>query len=144
MLIFWAINIILWVAFAAYNFYFLSKRVDKIFGIKIDFHFFGAVVACIIALAFPIVDLLNITHTIWDIAKLFLITLVLRWSVFDPALNIMSGHSWWYWGDVTKGLKKSMPNIKPHIKNGSLDIWFGWKQIPVKFVLLFVIIFLSL
>lgn len=140
MLIFWLINIILWVAFAAYNFYFLSKRVDKIYNIKIDFHFFGAVVACIIATAFPVIDLLNITNTFWDICKLFLITLVLRWNVFDPALNIMSNQKWWYYGNITKNFKKASV---PYLKNGKLDIWFGWKQIPIKFVLLIVVTILS-
>lgn len=130
MLVFWLINIILWVAFAAYNYAFLTK--------KINFHFWGAVVTCIIAFGIMIICFLQLSSS--QIILLPIITLVLRWVVFDISLNLMCSQKWWYYGNITKGLE----NAKPHLKNGKIDNWLTWKQIPIKAVLLIVVIYLSL
>jgi hypothetical protein len=130
MLIFWLINIFLWVAFATYNYAFLTK--------KLDFHIWGAVVAFIVAIAFSVVCWLDLTFT--EIFALPFISLSIRWVVYDITLNLLMGKAWWYYGSITKGFNNSIA----YLKNGYLDQTFGWKQIPVKFVLIIGIIFLSL
>ena len=140
MIVFWLINIALWLAFAWYNYYFLSKKVKivKIFKYskKINFHFWGAVVSTIVAFAFMFVALSDFTSI--QLYSLPFICLTIRWVFFDITLNLLFNQKWWYYGNVTKNLR-----IQPYLKNGDMDVFFGWTQIPLKFVLFVVSLCIS-
>ena len=130
MVALWLINIILWVSFAFYNYAFITK--------KLDFHFWGAVVSIVIVTGMAF--LCFIPFTIDQIISIPFISLVLRWIVFDITLNVLMKKPWYYYGSVTKGEKNAIPLLK----NGKIDRILGWKQIPIKFVLLIVIISISI
>lgn len=120
---------LLWTAFAFYNFSFITG--------KIDFHKPGALVAMFIAASIALFPHYHFESDIWNLTGYFLLCLLLRWVFFDIALNLMFGKPWWYYGNTTKGLGYK---LKPHYKNGSIDRFFGFWQIPIKFILLLIAI----
>jgi len=130
MILFWFYNIVLWSAFAVYNWAFIFK--------KIDFHIPGAIVAVIIGMSFGVLPLTISEVGAWTGIKLLFICLSIRWVVFDIVLNILCDKKWWYHGSITRGMK-----IKTYYKNGLIDRELGSKQFLFKFVFIVVSIFLS-
>lgn len=131
MILFWLLNIGLWASFAAYNYAFLRG--------KWDFRRWRAVVSIFIAFIFGLIPLLNLTPGFWPLVKLFIISLSIRWNVFDAVLNYLCGKNYFYTGNVNRDsdVKKVV------LKNGQMDIFFGKWQFPLKWALLLISIILS-
>jgi hypothetical protein len=134
MIIFWIINIALWVAFAWYNYAFIYRTRD--------FHTPGVIVSCFIALLAAYASTMNISM-VWyyQILSLGFITLTARWVFFDLFFNYLCNKPWWYYGNTTKGL---LYKSKPYYKNGSIDRMFGLWQIPIKIIFLIISLYLSI
>jgi len=132
MIIFWLINIALWIAFAYYNYAFIYRTRD--------FHTPGAIVSCLVALLAAYTSTIDISiGWYYQILILGFITITIRWAAFDLFFNYLCDKSWWYYGNTSRGIRYS----KPHYKNGKIDRVFGLWQIPIKIVFLFISIYLS-
>lgn len=131
MVAFWFICAVIWGLNALYQFHTLYGG---------NFHRSGAIFALAIAVGMTFMPLIIDIQNYWDFLKYPVICLILRWNVFDPVLNLLRGKPWYYSGNMNRGL----PGKKVYFKNGDMDQFFGWKQIPVKFVLIIVCLYLSI
>lgn len=130
MLLFWFTCILLQIAFAWYNWAFITG--------KQDFHISGAVVAVMVAVLAGVSSQFYFT---WGCAlSLPFIVLSCRWIVFDIALNIFMGKIWWYIGNITKGMR----NQKPIYKNGAMDRSLKYWQFPLKAACLIISLILTI
>lgn len=116
---------LLWVAWAYYNYKFISKK---------NFHNAGALCAALV-IAGVILACMGFFIEISDWNTLLwvgLMSLTLRWVVFDLALNLFRKREWWYYGTILS-------------QNRSwIDKTLGGWQIPIKIILLFWVVCMNL